>query len=83
MKLNSIADYKWESLTVIVFCVCENKGADQLCSDCVADQPLCFQYIDSTIQYIDSTTQLISSFYPSFVETPEGNFSPVMAQEVA
>ena len=26
------------------FCICKNKGADQLCSNCTADQPLCFRY---------------------------------------
>ena len=31
------------------FCICENKGADQLCVNRTADQPLCFRYIDSTI----------------------------------
>ena len=31
-----------------VFCICENKGADQLRSNCAADQHLCFHYIDST-----------------------------------
>ena len=30
-------------------CICENKGADQLCSNCTADQRLCFRYIDSDI----------------------------------
>ena len=30
-------------------CICENKGADQLRSDCEADQRLCFRYMDSTI----------------------------------
>ena len=24
-------------------CICENKGADQLCSNCTADQRLCFR----------------------------------------
>ena len=24
------------------FCICKNKGADQLCSNCTADQHLCF-----------------------------------------
>ena len=28
------------------FCLCENKGADQLCGYCTADQCLCFRYID-------------------------------------
>ena len=30
-------------------CIGENKGADQLRSNCEADQLLCFRYIDSTI----------------------------------
>ena len=30
-------------------CICENKDADQLRSDCEADQRLCFRYTDSTI----------------------------------
>ena len=28
-------------------CMGKNKGADQLCSNCTADQRLCFRYIDS------------------------------------
>ena len=31
------------------FCLCENKGTDQLCSKCMADQRLCFRYTGSTI----------------------------------
>ena len=31
------------------FCKCENKDADQLRSNCAADQRLCFRYTDSTI----------------------------------
>ena len=31
------------------FCICENKGADQLRSNCKADQHLCFRYTDSTM----------------------------------
>ena len=31
------------------FCICENKDADQMRSNCAADQRLCFRYIDSTI----------------------------------
>ena len=34
------------------FCICENKDADQLCSNCAADLRLCFRYIDSTIPLI-------------------------------
>ena len=31
------------------FCICENKGTDQLCGNLTADQHLCFRHIDSTI----------------------------------
>ena len=31
------------------FCLCENKGADQLRSNCEADQHLCCRYSESTI----------------------------------
>ena len=31
------------------FSLRENKGADQLCSNCTADQRLCFRFMDSTI----------------------------------
>ena len=31
------------------FCLCENKGADQLRGNREADQPPCFRYMDSTI----------------------------------
>ena len=34
------------------FCLCENKGADQLCSNCTADKRLCFGYSGSTIPLI-------------------------------
>ena len=33
------------------FCICENKGADQLRGHHAADQCLCFCYIDSTLFY--------------------------------
>ena len=54
-------------------CICENKGADQLCSNCTADLRLCFRYTDSTIPlllniqslkllefFCDSTDQSVS-----------------------
>ena len=31
------------------FFTSENKGADQMCTNCTADQHLCFRYTDSTI----------------------------------
>ena len=34
------------------FCPCENKGADQLRSNCEADQRLCFRHSDSTISLL-------------------------------
>ena len=34
------------------FCLCKNKGADQLCSNCTADQRLCFHYMYSTIHLL-------------------------------
>ena len=38
------------------FCLCENKEADQLCSNCTADQRLCFRYSDSTIPLLPKST---------------------------
>ena len=31
------------------FCICENKAADQQCSNGIGDQRLCFHHIDSMI----------------------------------
>ena len=33
------------------YCLCENKGADQLRSNCEADQRLCFCYSDTTVLF--------------------------------
>ena len=30
--------------------ICKNKGADQLCGNCTADQHLCFRYTDRTAE---------------------------------
>ena len=46
-------------------CIGENKGADQLRSNCEADQRLCFRYTDSTIPLL--LIDKISSLYPSSV----------------
>ena len=48
------------------FCLCENKGADQLRSNCEADQRLCFRYTDSTTPILIESE--ISSLLP-FSET--------------
>ena len=36
-------------------CICENKDADQLRSNCKADQRLCFRYMNSTIPLLSKT----------------------------
>ena len=36
------------------FYIYENKDADQLCSNCAADQRLCFRYTDSTIPLLST-----------------------------
>ena len=45
--------FKNSYLSIVVrkldFCLCENKGADQLPSNCETDQHRCFRYMDSTI----------------------------------
>ena len=46
-------------------CICENKEADQLRSNCAADQRLGFRYIDSTIPLLP--IYKISRSYPSSV----------------
>ena len=47
------------------FCLGENKGADQLRSNCEADQRLCFRYTDSTIPVLSKSK--ISSLQSSSV----------------
>ena len=64
------------------FCLCENKGADQLRSNC--DQRLCFRYTDSTLSLLIKS-EIISSFYAAsgtvhvglcqtWLETPKTGF---------
>ena len=36
-------------------CICENKGADQLRSNCKADQRFCFRYTNSTIPLLSKS----------------------------
>ena len=51
-------------------CICETKGADQLCSNCTADQRVCFRYTDSTISLLFKSK--ISSFWPASVTVQPG-----------
>ena len=46
------------------YCLCENKGADQLCNNCTADQRLCFCYM-----YTDSSVQFLLYLYPKFQDS--------------
>ena len=53
-----------------VFCICENKDADQLRGNREADQRLCFRYSDNTIPLLSKSE--ISSFYQSSVVLQPG-----------
>ena len=70
------------------FCLCESKGADQLCSNCEADQPLCFRYRDSTVPLLSKSKNFqplaifcdcIGWFVSDLVGNPEDPFSRVAA----
>ena len=54
------------------FCLCINKGADQLYSNsyCTADQRLCFCYTDSTIPLELSSSSEISASYLQRLNRP-------------
>ena len=51
-------------------CIGGNKGANQLRSNCEADQRLCFRYTDSTIRLLSESE--ISSLLPSSVTLQPG-----------
>ena len=57
-------------------CIEENKGADQLRSNCEADQRLCFRYSDSTIPLLlkskisssyDGTGRFVSDLFGNHI----------------
>ena len=55
-------------------CLGENKGADQLRSNCEADQRLCFRYSDSTIPpLLNSKIQASVAVQVGFVSDLFGN----------
>ena len=70
----------------LAFCKCENKGADQVHSNCTADQRLCFPFIDSTFLHYLSE---ISSLWPSsmvvsdLIRNPKDRFSRDTAHIIA
>ena len=51
-------------------CIRENRGADQLCGNCTADQRLCFHYIDSTVPQLPKSE--VSCLLPSAVDVQPG-----------
>ena len=61
------------------FCLCENKGADQLLSKWEADQCLCFCYTDSTISLLlksefSSVCDCTGRFVSDLSEGPKTGF---------
>ena len=62
----------------LAFCICENKGADQLHSNRAADQCLCSRYIDSTTPLLPKSEISASShlllLYSRVCETPKTGF---------
>ena len=70
LRLASIPLYMSHCMGKPAICIGENKGADQLCSNCEADQRLCFRYTDSTIRRLSKSK--ISSLYPSYMTIQAG-----------
>ena len=52
------------------FCICENKGADELRGNHEADHRLCFRYTDSTISLLPNSE--ISSLWSSSMAVQPG-----------
>ena len=60
----------------LAFCICENKVADQLHSNCEADQRLCGRHIDSTIHpKFQASNHLLLLYSPFCFGNPEDRFS--------
>ena len=55
-------------------CICENKDADQLCSNCTADQRLCFRCIDSIIPLLSKSMPVQPSLCQTLAETQKTGF---------
>ena len=60
--------------------IAENKGADQLCSDCTADQRLCFRFSDRTIPLFLKSTCFYDCTSP-FVSDLVGNLNGWLSQD--
>ena len=61
-------------------CIGENKGADQLRSNCEADQRHCFHYLDSTIPLLLKSE--ISSFWLFSVLVQGGLLSDLFGNHI-
>ena len=67
------------------FCICENKCVDQLCSNCTAEQRLCFRYTDGTIPILKSKLSIFwfssvpgqAGFCRTLSNTPKSDLSVV------
>ena len=67
------------------FCICENKGTDQLCDNRTADQLLCFCYIDSAFlllseSEIQASNHLLWSYSPVCVRSDQKPRRQVFSQ---
>ena len=65
------------------FCICENKGADQLYGNCEPDQCLCFRYRDSTITLLpkfQACSHLLWLYSPVCVGPGQKTRKPVFSQ---
>ena len=51
----------------LTFCICENKGADQLRGNLEADQCLCFRYIVQSLNFLNPKFQASSHSLNSLV----------------
>ena len=70
MKLKKVNLNEQRHEKTSILHICENKGADQLHSNCKADQRLCFRYTNRTIPLLPKPE--ISSLWPSSVPVQLG-----------
>ena len=76
-------------MRIPAFCICENKGTDQLHGNHATDQHFCFRYQDSrTIEFLNpkfhTSSHLLWLYSPVFVGlgSPEDRFARDVAQIV-
>ena len=87
VPVNNIESCQDASENIRFSCLCKNKDADQLCSNCTADQHLCFRYSDSKSLLLKFNFQPPSllcdctgQFVSDLVGNPEDWFSCIAAQ---